>query len=373
MNPFLINNYIAPEYFCDRETETGKILTNILNQSNTSVFAQRRSGKSALVHHVFHYAKKKKIVCIYLDIYATTELKDLAGQLAGAITKAFPKNRKIGKQLWEVIKSLRPVMRMDEFSGNPEITLELSRSIDIEQSIVQLLNFLDNQNIPIVVAFDEFQQIVNYPEKNVEALLRTAVQQMKNVHFIFSGSNQTMMNEIFNSAKRPFYASTKNIQLKRIDREKYTGFIRHHFHRNKFEIDDAAIHKILDVTHTHTYYVQRMCHEIFATGNKQICEDTVLQTLSEILTDNEQIYFQYRNLLTPTQWKTLIAFAKEQRTAQPFNKNFISKYGLGTPASVKRTIESLLQKELLYKHSDAKTTHYEVQDKFFMQWLRTAQ
>jgi len=60
MNPFLINTYHSPDYFCDREEETKMLMDNILNQSNTAFFAQRRIGKTALIQHVFYHLKKKK-------------------------------------------------------------------------------------------------------------------------------------------------------------------------------------------------------------------------------------------------------------------------------------------------------------------------
>ena len=34
MNPFLINNYLEPEYFCDRQTETKTLIDNLANNSN---------------------------------------------------------------------------------------------------------------------------------------------------------------------------------------------------------------------------------------------------------------------------------------------------------------------------------------------------
>jgi len=39
-----------------------------------------------------------------------------------------------------------------------------------------------------IVAIDEFQAITDYPERNVEELMRTYVQQCRNAVFVFSGS-----------------------------------------------------------------------------------------------------------------------------------------------------------------------------------------
>lgn len=226
MNPFLINKYISPSYFCNRQDETNILIKNIDNQDNTTFFAQRRIGKTAFIYHLFYRLKKRKINCIYIDIFATRELKDFANQLAGAIYKEFPIQHKIGKRFWDAIKLLRPTVSVNELTGAPELSLDISKPQQIEKSIPQLLQFIDDQQTEIVIAIDEFQQILEYPEKNVEALLRTHIQTLKNIRFIFLGSNRNMMLEIFNKAKRPFYASTKNLYIGKIDKKEYGDFIK---------------------------------------------------------------------------------------------------------------------------------------------------
>jgi AAA+ ATPase superfamily predicted ATPase len=371
MNPFLINTYIGPDYFCDREEETKTLIGNITNQSNTVFFAQRRIGKTALIQHAFHHLKKKRNVeCIYMDIYATQNLKEFINQLANSIYNVFPENKSIGKRFIDAIKLLRPVVSIDQITGAPELSLDINQTVQYEKTIPQLLQFLDNQNIQVTIAIDEFQQILAYPEKNMEALLRTSIQQLKNVNFIFCGSNQKMMHHIFNSAQRPFYASTKNVNLKKIDRALYTPFIKKHFENHKIKIALAAIESILDLTDCHTYYTQRLCHEVFASNLKMIEANNVSQIFTRVLTENESIYFQYRNLLTRAQWNLLKAIAQEEKVLQPYAQKFILKYYLGTPANVKRGIEALLEKEMIFYQPSLENPYYEVYDKFLMRWMQ---
>lgn len=370
MNPFPINNYISPEYFCDREAETKTLIDNVINQSNTAFFAQRRIGKTALIHHVLHLLTKRKINCIYIDIYATQNIKDFTNQLANSIYRVFPQNKGVGMKFWAAIKLLRPVVSIDEMTGNPELSLDITQNKQFERTIPQLLHFLDKQNTKTVIAIDEFQQILSYPEKNIEALLRTAIQQMKNVHFIFSGSNQKMMHHIFHSAKRPFYASAKSINLQKINRPTYAQFIRKMFRKKGFTAGDDEIELILDLTCGHTYYTQRLCHEIVVDGQKKISESVILRALDKIMREYESNFFQYRALITPAQWSLLRAFALEETIERPYAKDLIYNYKLGTSAHVKRGIEALIEKELVYYNASVKVPYYEVSDKFLMRWLQ---
>ena len=57
-NPFVVYGYKGAEYFCDRVSETEKIIKGLSNERNITLIAPRRIGKTGLIHHVFAiYAK----------------------------------------------------------------------------------------------------------------------------------------------------------------------------------------------------------------------------------------------------------------------------------------------------------------------------
>jgi len=370
-NPFGIHNYSGAEFFCDRVSETNTLIRNITNNSHTAFFALRRMGKTALITHVFHkLSEEYDINCIYIDAYPAQNLSSFTNLLANGIYRLFPEKKGIGKKFWDTIKSLKPVITADPMTGNPELSLDISQPKQLEKTIPQLLQFLDNQQNKTVIAIDEFQQILTFPEKNVEAIIRTSMQTLKNISFIFCGSNQAMMHQIFNNASKPFYASCKSINLQKIDKNEYQTFIQQTFQKFKFTINETEVDEILDYTQLHTYYVQFLCHEIFARNQKIIQPETLQLIKQQILKDREGEFYQYRNLLTPTQWHLLKAFAKESVVFQPYNKLFISKYNLGTPAIVKRTLDALIIKEMVYVNNSIEKPYYSVYDKFLMRWLQ---
>lgn len=203
----------------------------------------------------------------------------------------------------------------------------------------------------------------------MEATLRTFIQNLKNTNFIFCGSNQLMMNEIFNDAKRPFFASCTPLKLDKIDIDDYTKFIKKLFNKNKREIDQESIDFILEWTDCHTYYTQYLCNRLYANGYKKITINEVRKTCNEILIQNEHIYFQYRALLTSAQWKLLKAFAKEEVVTQPNAIKFIQTHELGTSAMVKRGLDALIHKEMICVSYTESGVSYSVYDKFLMRWL----
>ena len=309
-------------------------------------------GKTGLINHVFYYLNKERSrECIYIDIYATQSLPEFTNQLASAILTAFPQSISIGKKFINLIKGLNPTISYDALTGAPEISFSFSQPRQYEYSLKELFTFLSKQKKPVVIAIDEFQQIVNYPEKNTEALLRTIIQQLKNVNFIFSGSRRHLLLEMFTSAKRPFFTSTNPLYLGSIPPKEYTKFIKKLFAKGGRTIDDKSIEFILDWTCNHTYYTQSLCNKVYTQNTGKISIENVYKACDSILQEQENIFFQYRNLLTSAQWKLLKAVAKEGKVRQPTGSIFIGKYSLGNPASVKRSLEALVSKEMVFQEA----------------------
>jgi AAA+ ATPase superfamily predicted ATPase len=369
-NPFITTGYRDPSTFCNRENETKTLQELIKNGHHIAIFAIRRIGKTGLIHHIFHqYLPNKNMATLYFDILASSNLNDFINQLATEVYNRFPPNKAIGKKIKEMIQQFRPTISFDPLSGSPQISLSAENKSQKESTLGQILGFLDQQNIPIIIAIDEFQQILNYPEKNVEALLRTYMQRMKNINFIFCGSNQEMMHEIFNSAKKPFFGSCTNMHLGYIDSADYKAFIKKQFTNNKRSIDEESLDFVCNWTGLHTFYTQYFCKMLYSKGFQKITLKECKETALEILKQNEHIYFQYKNLLTQAQWNLLIAIAKEERVSKIQSKKFIQTHQLGTPSLVKRGVESLLHKEMIFYNSSASTPYYEVYDKFLMRWM----
>jgi len=370
-NPFPVSGYYGADYFCDRDSETNLIRRNIRNNINTTLFSVRRLGKTGLIHHIIEsYSKDRQVVCLYIDIFSSTCLMDFTNVLATVIFNRFPENNTIGKKVMKAIASLRPVISYDTLSGDPEVRFEYMGASQYEKTLQQLFSFLDGQGKKIVFAIDEFQQILEYPEKNMEAVLRTHIQRLKNTFFIFSGSNQKMMHEIFNNQKRPFYASCSNVNLGFIDENIYADFIRQKFKQHKRSISDECIRFILEFTHRHTFYTQYFCNHLFASGIKRIVKNDVYAAAIEILKLNESTCFQYRSLLTKAQWKLLTALAKEERLQKAHSASFLKKYLLGTSAHVTRGMAALIEKDLVYHNTSVEQPYYTIYDKFLMRWLQ---
>lgn len=370
-NPFIINNYESKELFCDREEELQLMMRNCLNQTNMTLISQRRLGKTGLVFRLFEELAEThpEVHCVYLDIFASRNLDDFIKLFSEAAMRSFQPKTPIGERFLNYIKSFRPIVTYDSLTAQPQLLIDYHTNHEKEYTLRGLFDFLDGQKVPIIVAIDEFQQIREYPEQNMEALLRTYIQQCENLNFIFSGSKMHIMADIFANERKPFYSSTAFVSLDKISEESYSVFIRKLFGKGGRNITDEAVQFILEWTQRVTYYTQQLCHAIFANGNMMIDLAVVKLACDQILKQGETVYLQYRQMLTDKQWNYLIAVAKEGSVRQITAADFLSWYQIGGPSSSRKIADSLTKMGMLNAEATLEGTVYSVGDVFFSHWL----
>jgi len=366
LNPFLITGFKSSDYFCDRDLETDRLLNAINNQRNITLISMRRMGKTGLIMHVFdHIHGKSKLIPIYFDIMGTTNFNEFVEVFSNTLLKSILKTESAWKGLLRKLTSLRPVVGFDPLTGEPRISLDIRNEQEIRFTLDILFNMMAQKKQSFVIAIDEFQQIASYPEKNVEALLRSYIQKATNISFIFSGSKKHMLSEMFSLPSRPFFGSTEMMFLEAIDQNSYFTFIRSHFSKKGKTINDEALHRIATYSGLHTFYVQFLCNRLFSAF-KLVTEWEVDQTIHTILRENEPVYANYLNLLTTSQYRILRAIAQEGIVENPTSGKFLAMHHLGAASTVSQAVLSLTGKEFIQNE----TGMLSVQDKFFAQWIR---
>jgi AAA+ ATPase superfamily predicted ATPase len=367
-NPFLLTGYHSPRYFCDREEEYQKLHEALKNERNITLFSLRRMGKTALLRHLFHHLEKdKQYKTLYTDILSCESLHDMTQKLATAVIQKYGRlsSKGLTATVTNFIKNLGASLEMDSITGMPSIKLHYHDQQNLRTSFQSILRFLSTQKEKIVLAFDEFQQITRFGEDNVEAFMRSMTQEHPEIRFIYSGSHRNIMMSMFSHHGKPFYRSTQLFELQPIDRETYTKFIQHHFQQAGKTIDREFIAKIFDWTAMQTYYVQLVCNRLYAL-DEPINKEVLHETFVAILQEEQAVFNNYRNLLSPVQWRVLVALAKEAPVSEPTNGYFLRKYNISAPSTMTTALRALEKKELILRMDN----HYIVHDVLLMRWIQ---
>lgn len=366
-NPFLIEGYCSPDFFCDREIETKTIIDALYNERNITLIAPRRIGKTGLIRHAFFKLKENNpdVVSFYMDIYPTQSLGDFIRLLASTVLgKLDSVPQRALSRIGRFIHSCRPIFTFDELTGIPKVTIDLNPAEE-EKTLREIFDYLASSEKRCYVAIDEFQQIAEYREKGVEALLRSYVQFLPNVHFVFAGSKQHLMREMFTSAKRPFYQSTQLLTLGPIERDIYASFAIKHFAAGGMDLPQDVFNYIYDQYKGYTWYVQFLLNRLYGY-NRDVDMDNVYYATEQIISEYSYSYTYLLKAYSYGQVQLLKAIAKQDCVKEPLAGDFIRKYRLKAASSVSASLKILMGNEMIYQTDQG----YIVYDRFLNEWLR---
>lgn len=366
-NPFVIYGYKGAEYFCDRKKETKTICTALSNERNVVLTSPRRIGKTGLIHHVFEQLKKSEpeTKCFYMDINATRNVNQFIQLLAKTVVGQVDTfSQSAFRKILTFFSSYRPTVSFDEFTGIPTFSITISQEQQ-EESLKHIFDYLKQSGQRIYIAIDEFQQISEYPENSTEALLRSHIQFLPNVYFIFAGSSQHMMSEMFLSAQRPFYQSSQMVNLFPIDVHEYCEFANRWLSKEGIGMEDADFIYLYDMLDGQTWYIQNILNRLYANGDL-IDKTTIARTVDDVVNEQEESFITYCKSLTDNQLDLLIAIAKEDGVVSALSQEFLLKYSLPAASSVSLALKALQKKDFVHEFNG----RIVVYDRFFGMWLK---
>ena len=368
-NPFIVTGKIEPEYFCDRVMESARLVKSVTNGNNMVIISPRRMGKTGLIQ--FCYDKPviaDEYYTFFIDILHTSSLREFTYLLGRAIYETLlPRSRKMASLFIQTIKSISGKFGFDPITGMPTFNVELGDIDRPEYTLDEIFQYLAHADKPCIVAIDEFQQIAKYPEKNIEAQLRTHIQKLRNCNFIFAGSERHMMQEMFTSAARPFYHSADMLELKAIVPEIYIPFIAGHFEKRNRRIASDDIERVYNLFKGHTYYVQKTFNEAFAdTPEGEECTfETLRAAIDNMVASNDTIFREILSNIPEKQKELLYAIAKEGEAERITSAAFIKRHSLASASSVQSAMKKLLEKDIITEINKV----FSVTDKLFAMWM----
>lgn len=369
-NPFVVGKYVAPEYFCDREDETEFLVKQIVNGRNVALISPRRMGKTGLIEHCFGREDiGKNYYSFFVDIYSTSSLAEMVYLLGKSIYDQLkPRKSVFLEKFLNVVASLRMGFKLDVVTGEPTFDIGLGDILAPEITLDEIFRYLESADKPCIVAIDEFQQIREYPEKNIEALLRSKIQKCKQTQFIFCGSKRHMMGNMFNSPSKPFYQSAITIGLGPIDFEKYLKFATDKFEQYGKRIHPELVKKVYTRLDGCTWFLQMVMNELFALTSvgEECCVEMFDVAWKNVIVSQEMGYREQLSLLAVRQKIVLLAIAKEGKAKSITSAEFIKKHNLISASSLQSALKPLLKNDIVIKEED----YYRVYDYFYAEWLR---
>lgn len=369
-NPFVVNRYVSEEYFCDRKQETEMLAKHIRNGRNVFFTAPRRMGKTGLICHFFEQQEvNQRYYTFFVDLYGTNSLKELVYLFGKAVMDNLRStSERMVERMVDFLKAVHLGISFDPITGDTGLDFGIGTITEEQTTLQEIFRYLEKADKPCIVAFDEFQQVAEYGEKNVEALLRTHIQHCKNTYFIYAGSKRHSIAQMFNSPAKPFYASSTAMILNAINVNVYNAFAIDKFKKYGKSLNEDVLPTIYNQYNGCTWYVQSLMNELFAmTPYDGYCTKEMIPTASRNILDAQHTNYQLLlSFLAPKQKQVMQAIAREGVAYQVSSSAFIKRHHLPSASSVQAAIKGLLDKDFITRLDDG---GYRVYDYFFSEWL----
>ena len=367
-NPFAYSNYVTGESFCNRKKELSELLRYIKGSQNVLLYSHRRYGKSSLIRQVFREIKGENlnVGTMHVELYGTISEKDFITKSFQGLNQLESNLEKLLKSVSNALKSIKLNLSINSATGSTSVSPSFE-AVDEKTVLEELMNILAkySQKRRLVIAFDEFQEVAGYTEEGFEKRLRSFIQQHSNICYIFSGSQQHLITEMFNSNKRAFYKLAESFPLEKIETKYYIPWVQNLFSQKDVHLPAEQIEEIVARFENHPMYIQNFLFHLWEEpGEKGFSP--------EIINKVENTIIEKRSLEHTVLWETLSINQKKtlklillNNGYNLFNADSLKSVNLKTGSLVTKTLSSLKKKGIIVKNGN-----YQIQDIVFKKWLQ---
>ncbi len=352
--------------FIGREEDINTMIELLQMGQSIVLIAPRRFGKTSLVLELLSHLKKQKKYTSFVDIFASPTIAALSEQITAQVLKnnkldaIFKKSAQSALKLFKNAK-LKAVIEDFEFllsfaESNQNHWKLLENSID----------FIDDYAIKnkkqMICAFDEFGDISKLNGNKIVKLFRSKTQQHKNTSYIFSGSYESVMNNLFVTQKAPFYRFARVINLGFIEPIKFSAYFKKKFKYFGITKYEKLSEQILQFTQGHPYYSQLALQETIIFY-KLYDKLPTFNQLIETMLQSERNYLE-------KSWEEVSASKSTVKVIITIVKSSNGVYAAlrNSGINIFRTLDQLKNRGVLIKGDN---NSYQFSDPLFKKWIKT--
>lgn len=348
-NPFKFGTIVEEDYFTDRVNEVAYITQFVKSPNHLILISPRRFGKSSVVAKSLKNCKRKHIT---VNLQQVTSVSDLSSKLLREFFKVHPMER-----VRHLITHFRfvPTVSTNPMTGSMDVSFQ--PGVDgtmLLEDVLTLIEKAHSEKDRMIVVLDEFQEIHDLAPK-FDRQLRSIMQEQKNINYILLGSQESMMSEIFENKKSPFYHFGEMMRLGKLPHDEFHHYLSERLNNCFPDICEELADHVLDYTLCHPYYSQQLASNIWQVGMLQPDnEDPFKTAIDHIVTthglDYERLWMNFN------------------RT----NKWILQRLSSGKPLQSGEHRTSTIYSALKRLQKDGYviyTDRYEMEDPFFREWI----
>ncbi len=349
-NPFKYGTIVEGEFFTDRIDELKEIRQMLDSENHLILISPRRFGKSSLVQKA---VKESSRPYFSLNLQNVISVEDFASKLLRELFRIYPMEKI--KHLMTHFRfiptvSSNPITNVIDVSFQPVI----NGFVLIEDAFA-LIEKVSREDKRLIVILDEFQEIISI-RKGLDKQLRSIMQGQLHLNYILLGSQESMMTEIFERKKSPFYHFGKLMHLDKLPYEVFKTYITNRLPCNDADIVGRIADEIIAFTNLHPYYTQQLSSEVWDLMLYDgIIDDVVRQAIRKIVQSHDLDFERLWQTFNRTDRSILQSLC---RSINPLQNRQVA-----TSTSFS-AIKRLIKNGYVIRVND-----YEIEDPFFKAWI----
>jgi hypothetical protein len=374
-NPFVYGEIVPVTSFVDREVELDRLGRDLWAGQKIFLISPRRYGKSSLVRQALRGAARSGALTVEIQVSSYSSYVSFLEGYARALASAETKLDRARSWLREMLSGVRPEVRIkaDELGRSqlavafPAVRTDRDISHLAQEVFALPGKITEARKRRMAISLDEFQGIAAFNGGSVEHALRAAVQQQRQVGYVFSGSEPTLMERMLGRS-RPFYKAGPVMRLQKIPADRFAKFIESKFKATGFKPEPGLGGAIVDLAGNLPYDVQRLAHEVWddvkAGGGRSVSLEDLHDTLKRLLGEHETLFEGTWQRLTLAQRAALRAAVLEDGR-ELLSADVRTRHRLSGTSTVQASLGALLREDILTKDDG----RYTVVDSLFREWI----
>lgn len=285
-NPFKYGTIVEDEFFTDRIQELQYIMRVMDSENHLILISPRRFGKSSLV---IKAAKQMERPYLFLNLQKVIDTQDLAARLLKEVFKLYPLEKvKHMMTHFRVIPTIstNPVTNGFDVSFQP--TTDANVLLEDAMALIEKVSTPERR---LLVILDEFQEIMLIA-KGLDKQLRAIMQMQKGLNYLLLGSQESMMTEIFERKRSPFYHFGTLMHLNKISHQDFHSYLTERLNSVLPGMSETVSNEILDLTSCQPYYTQQLASQVWELANYEGIKDNVVNEAVQRITSSHDLDFE---------------------------------------------------------------------------------
>ena len=374
-NPFVYGEIVGAAAFADRDAERERLTRDLAAGQKIFLISPRRYGKSSLIRHAMTSLARQRVLTVEVTVAASSSYLGFLEAYARALVTAETPAGRLRRWAGELLAAVRPELRFDtRTTGDTRVALSFP-TVRTPRETARLAaevfalpaKIAAARRQRLAIALDEFQAITSFDGGSVEHALRAAVQDQRQVGYVFAGSEPSLMERMI-GPRRPFYKAGPVVRLEKIDEAEFAAFLEQRFTTTGMKPEAGLGPAIVELAANVPYDVQRLAHEtwddIRVSGRKSVGLDDLHLTLTRLLGEQQTIFEESWQRLTLVQRGVLRALVLEDGR-ELLSADVRTRHRLPGTSTVQSALAALIKQDVISKDR----SRYVVSDSLYREWV----